>query len=76
MRPNLCTYSMAFCSINSAIVYCVHIENSKNEKVHINEKLSVKCWTLYALNCRSFNYEMEGKGYQTQIMNDKITVYN
>ncbi len=25
-------------------------------------KNEVKCWTLHALNCHSFNYEMEGEG--------------
>ncbi len=33
--------------------------------VYINEN---------ALNCHSFNYVVKGKGYQTLIINDKITV--
>jgi len=34
--------------------------------------MKCECWTLHALNCRSFNYAAEGEGHQTQMMNDNI----
>ncbi len=84
--PNriLMHYSMTFCSINSASM-CLHTENSKNKKCILNTRMMhFNNWKNEVWNVKHFMHSTvaalitsrSGRGYQTPIINDKITLHN